>query len=130
MLQRHKVRVTHKLWNMNPEKVTLILEKRNPSSYIAVRLDLPHLHGSVLYVRYDSIMLSEQTVLFPLLELKLFLGFSHLLNCEMTSNLYVCDCVICIKPNRMNNTQMYARLLHIMWHIQSAVLVNEKKIAL
>ena len=39
-------------------------------------------------------MVSEQTMLFSSIELKLFLAFSHLLNNEITNNLYVGDCVI------------------------------------
>ena len=47
-----------------------------------------------LYLRKDSIMVSEQTILFSPLQSIFFLGFSNLQNNEMTNNLYVCDCVI------------------------------------
>ena len=40
-------------------------------------------------------MVSKQTILFFPIELeRFFLGFSDLLNNEMTNNLYVCDSVI------------------------------------
>ena len=48
----------------------------------------------VLYLRKDSIMVSEQTMLFSPIKLKFFLGFSHLMNNGITNNLYVCDSVI------------------------------------
>ena len=53
-----------------------------------------------LYVRKDSIMLSEQTMFFPPIELKKILGISHLLNYEMTNNLCLSLCdsvtVLCV----------------------------------
>ena len=50
--------------------------------------------GILLYIHKDCIMVSEQTMLFSPIELKIFSGLSDLLNNEMTNNLYVCDCVI------------------------------------
>ena len=55
---------------------------------------LPKFSHFLLYVWKDSIMVSEQTMLFSLIELSLFFwGFSHLNN-EMTNNLNVRECVI------------------------------------
>ena len=39
-------------------------------------------------------MVSEQTLLFSPIKLKLFFGPSHILNNEMTNNFNDCECVI------------------------------------
>ena len=47
-----------------------------------------------LYVWKHSTIVSEQTMLFSAIKLKLFFCFPHLLNNEITNNLYVCESVI------------------------------------
>ena len=49
------------------------------------------LENYVLYVWKDSIIVSEQTVVFSNWAETFFQGFSNLLNNKMINNLYVCD---------------------------------------
>ena len=67
--------------------IYIYIYEREPTQYKDMK--------AIVFIRpKDSIMASEQTILLCSIELKLFLGYSHLLKNEMTNNLYVCHSVI------------------------------------